>query len=287
MPDVPPKAWLRAISGSLAAVVALGAPVIAALGTQGPARIAFVALALAVLALVVAVLWLYLPDVDLPGRTIRSGPRGTRAIAITFDDGPDPVHTPRILDVLARHGARATFFCVGASVRQAPALARRMAREGHELGNHTFTHRLLPRAARADVEQEVADTQAAFVRIGLPRPRLFRAPKGFKSFFLPAVLRREGLRLVGWSRGVWDTDRPGAEVIARRAARALVPGAILLLHDGLAGRDRSQTVAALDAILAECARRELTCVTISQLLSSDSYSERTSTRRGTRLVSRP
>jgi peptidoglycan/xylan/chitin deacetylase (PgdA/CDA1 family) len=204
--------------------------------------------------------------VDLPGRTVRRGPRGKGRIALTFDDGPNGELTRVVLDVLATYEAKATFFCVGASARAQPALIRRMVDEGHEIGNHTLDHALLTRLSKAEVHREIEGAQAAIMAAGAPRPRLFRAPKGFKSLYLPGVLRDTGLRLVGWTRGVWDTDRPGVATIVRRATPALRDGHILLLHDGLAGLDRSQTALALRDILEHCRQRGLTPVTVAQLL---------------------
>jgi peptidoglycan/xylan/chitin deacetylase (PgdA/CDA1 family) len=253
---MPVRAWLRAV---LSVVLALGPPGgLVASGHPG--------WALAWLLVALAVAWHLLPDLDLPGRTVRRGPRGGGRIALTFDDGPNGEATRVILDVLAAHGAKATFFCVGEAARAQPGLVRRMVAEGHEVGNHTLGHALLPRLPRAAVRREVAGAQRALIDAGAPPPRLFRAPKGFKSVHLPATLRGAGLRLGGWTRGVWDTVRPGVAEIVRRARPALRDGHILLLHDGLPGLDRTQTALALGEILALCRRRGLTPVTVAQLL---------------------
>jgi len=264
---MPVRVWMR----SLALLGVLG---LSAWGLGRLARLGswFFGLATLIAVLLLAALlltaWMLLPDLDRPGRTLRRGPRGAGAIAITFDDGPNGGCTERVLEVLARHGARATFFCTGAAARRAPGLVRRLVAEGHEVGNHTLSHALLPRLSREATRREVVAATQELRRAGVPDLRLFRAPKGWKNRHLPAVLREQGLRLVGWTRGVWDTDRPGVEAIVRRARPALRDGAILLLHDGLPGEDRSQTAAALEGILTECRRRGLRAVTVGELTAS-------------------
>lgn len=267
---MPLKAWIRAVELALAGVIPLIACVAGANRTAGGARVAFTLGAVAIAAVAGYLMWLYLPDVDLPGRSPRRGRRAPKGeaprIAITFDDGPNGEHTEHILDVLKRHGARATFFCVGDAAVRYPELVRRMVSDGHVVGNHTLDHRKLAWCTRDEVARQLAGAQDALAAAGVPRPSLFRAPHGFKSPHLPRVLREQSLRMVAWSHGVWDTDRPGADVIARRALRHLGDGEILLLHDGLPGCDRFQTAEALDVILTECARRGLRTVTLPEML---------------------
>ena len=261
---MPWKVWRRSllVMGALGAIGVLVARL--ALKQHG-----FLAgmVALSAVAIGLLLAWMLLPDVDGPGRTLRRGARGRGRIALTFDDGPNGVQTAAVLDVLARHRARATFFCVGEAALAHPELLRRMANEGHCIGNHTMTHALLPRLRRRQTVREVEAAQAAITAAGVAPPLLFRAPKGWKNPFLPGVLREQGLRLIGWTRGVWDTDRPGIDIILRRSRRALRDGAIVLLHDGLPGADRLQTVMALEGILRECHRRGLSPVTVPELMT--------------------
>jgi peptidoglycan/xylan/chitin deacetylase (PgdA/CDA1 family) len=237
----------------------------AALHSHGAVRLLVLAVLTAAILFGLYCAWLYLPDVS---RAPRRGRRGRRRIALTFDDGPNGADTARVLDTLARHGARATFFCVGEAARRQPALVRRMVEEGHVVGNHTLEHRKLPWCSRAEVARQIDGAQAALIDAGAPPPTLFRAPHGFKSPHLPGALARQSLSLVAWTHGVWDTDRPGSAEIVRRSLGKLDDGVILLLHDGTLGADRSQTAEALDAILVECARRGLTPVTLPELLGS-------------------
>ncbi len=262
---MPWKAWRRALICTVAGTTPLFLLVRAGARASPPGRWLAAGGIVVLVGLATFLSWIYLPDVDWPGRTLRRLRRGTGRIAITFDDGPNGEHTESVLAVLRKHGARATFFLVGEAARKYPQLVARIAREGHVVGNHTFEHALLPWRSRAEVERQVRLTQDAIEAAGAPRPKLFRAPKGFKSRHLRRVLARESLRLCGWTRGVWDTDRPGVDVIVRRALASLSDGTILLLHDGLPGRDRSQTAAALDRILAECRRRGLEPVSLPEL----------------------
>lgn len=265
---MPWRAWLRAFVCVIVGAVPLIALLRASIQSSGWIFAASVTALLAWGGLITFVAWIFLPDVDRPGRTFRRRRRGGGRIAITFDDGPNADHTGGILDVLQKHQARATFFCVGAFARRHPELVARMVREGHEVGNHTLEHALLPRLPKDEVRRQLEGAQAAIMEAGAPRPRLFRAPKGFKSPHLGGVLRQLDLKLVGWTRGVWDTDRPGVDAIVRRATASVRDGAVLLLHDGLDGKDRSQTAQALDRILAICASRNLTAVTVGELMQA-------------------
>lgn len=277
---MPLHAWLQACAYGVLVALGLALPLLGALLLAGPLRL-LCALGFALLLLVALVaLWIYVPRVTLRGLQRLplvgprlapllgpcpyQGPRRSGRVAITFDDGPNGADTVAVLDALARHGARATFFCVGRAAAAQPELLRRMAAEGHEIGNHTHDHRKLTWLSAAAIARQIDDAQAAITACGVAAPRWFRAPHGFKAPALLPLLRARGLALVAWTHGVWDTDRPGAAAIARRAQGHLRSGEILLLHDG--GGDRSQTAAALEDLLRACAQRGLTAVTLSALL---------------------
>jgi peptidoglycan-N-acetylglucosamine deacetylase len=175
-----------------------------------------------------------------------------RIVALTFDDGPNPVATPRILDALGAEDVRATFFLLGRHVERWPALARRVAAEGHSLGNHGYHHRKLhdrgPGYVRVDLQ---LGTDAIVMATGVS-PRLFRAPHGFRSPWVNRIASGLGQRTVGWTLGVWDSDKPGADAIVERTVTGARPGSILLLHDGDgydADGDRTQTAAALPIVI--------------------------------------
>ncbi|HEU4988413.1 MAG TPA: polysaccharide deacetylase family protein [Gemmatimonadaceae bacterium] len=192
------------------------------------------------------------------GRALGRLPTDEREVALTFDDGPNPEATPRILDALADAGVHATFFVLGRHAERWPKLVCRLRDEGHAIGNHGYYHRKLhfktPRYVRDDLgrgSEAIADACGV-------RPRLFRAPHGFRSPWVNGVAASLGERVIGWSLGVWDSDRPGAEEIARRTVVGARPGSILLLHDGdgydPAG-DRLQTAAAVPRVITDLTAR--------------------------------
>jgi peptidoglycan/xylan/chitin deacetylase (PgdA/CDA1 family) len=180
-------------------------------------------------------------------------PTRERIVSLTFDDGPNPDATPRILDALAEADVKATFFILGKHAEQWPRIVERAANDGHQIGNHGWHHRKLhvrgPRYVRNDL---VAGTRAIEQACGV-EPRHFRAPHGFRSPWVTPIARALGQRTIGWTLGVWDSARPGADEIARRTVVGARPGSILLLHDGDGydeNGDRSQTADALPAIIS-------------------------------------
>ena len=157
-----------------------------------------------------------------------------REVWLTIDDGPDPEDTPRILDLLAAHGARVTFFVIGEKAAAHPGLVRAMAAAGHEVGHHTQTHPLgtFWHASPARVARELDECLAVLRTAGV-RPVRFRAPAGIKSLWLGPALAARGLKCVGWSaRGLERRRGADVEAVAGRLRRGLAPGAILLLHEG-------------------------------------------------------
>ena len=175
-----------------------------------------------------------------------------KVVALTFDDGPNPYATPLILDTLAEKGVRATFFVLGSHAERWPELVRRISFEGHQLGNHGYFHRKLQFKSPFYVSRDIRLGIRAIKRAGAPAPRYFRAPHGFRSPWTTPIARAYGERTVGWSLGVWDSDRPGVEAIVRRTLEGVAPGSIVLLHDGDGYNpdgDRMQTAAALPHII--------------------------------------
>jgi peptidoglycan-N-acetylglucosamine deacetylase len=186
------------------------------------------------------------------GRALGRLPTDERRVALTFDDGPNPDATPRVLDTLRAEQVPATFFLLGRHVEQWPGLARRVADDGHAIGNHGFHHDQLLWKRPADVREDLTFGTDAIVRATDSRPRFFRAPHGFRNPWVTPIANSLGQRTVGWTLGVWDSDRPGTGVIARRAIEGCRPGTILLLHDGDgydAAGDRLQTADALPRII--------------------------------------
>jgi peptidoglycan/xylan/chitin deacetylase (PgdA/CDA1 family) len=208
-------------------------------------------------------------------------------VALTFDDGPDPVFTPRILDVLDAHRARATFFVLGERAARHPDLVRRMHREGHTVGTHTQSHRLrFHFSSPARIQREVEDAVDVVTGILPVRPTLFRPPQGLRTPNFASGWRRvRGLTCVTWSVRGFDSRPTSAGAIIARVKRRLRPGAIIALHDGTGlggGSDRGPTLEALVAILAACASQGLRCVALGAQGTPISGADDTGDARGER-----
>ena len=199
-----------------------------------------------------------------------AGAGGAR-IALTLDDGPDPQITPRVLELLARHGARATFFCIGERVGAHRALARELIAAGHAIENHSQRHvahfsLLGPRRLRAEIE----GAQETIAGATGEAPRFFRAPAGLRSPFLDPILQRLGLQLASWTRRGFDTVERRSERVLGALTRDLADGDILLLHDGHAARTRAGAPVVLEVLprlLAALAAANLTPVTLREVLA--------------------
>lgn len=190
-----------------------------------------------------------------------------QAVSLTFDDGPHPEHTPRVLDMLDAAGAQATFFCIGAQVLRYPDVARSIVARGHRIENHTQHHYkhfslLGPKA----MEQEIVTAQRSIADTVGRAPQFFRAVAGLRNVFLQPILERHRLQLVSWTRRPFDTRCTDPQVVAQRLARGLRGGDILLLHDGahVARTTQGQAVAleALPAVLQALQRQGLRSVAV-------------------------
>lgn len=191
-------------------------------------------------------------------------------VALTFDDGPDPVYTPQLLELLQRYSARATFFVTGRRTQEYPHLVTRIAAEGHQVGNHGLEHKDYSSLPPEAVVAEVTQAGAMIQELTGKRPSVFRPPFGA---FAPAVvdlLEQQHYHLVLWT---WSTnsqdslDNPSTEEIASRILQGVKPGAIILLHDH--GGDRGPMVAAVDRVLAELGAQGYQFVTLDELLAKE------------------
>jgi peptidoglycan-N-acetylglucosamine deacetylase len=164
----------------------------------------------------------------------RSRVEGARCVALTFDDGPDPVYTPKLLDLLREKGVKATFFVVGKRADQYPEIVRRAWAEGHLVGNHTWSHNplfcfLMPHRLRAEIER---GTESIRRSCGF-RPRFFRSPVGLRHPLLAPYLETAGLEYISWSIRTLDTFTADSNVLAQRILKKAASGDIILLHDRL------------------------------------------------------
>jgi peptidoglycan/xylan/chitin deacetylase (PgdA/CDA1 family) len=194
-----------------------------------------------------------------------------KTIALTFDDGPDPVWTPRILDLLAKYHAKATFFVVGSRVNQNPGVAKRIVAEGHEIGSHTFTHTELAAAPAWRRNLEMTLTANAIAGATGYQTTLFRPPFGSEPSALTtsdyATLQQ--VAKLGYVTVLSDVDpkdwkRPGVPAIVKEATPQGGKGAIVLMHDG--GGDRAQTLAALDQLLPTLQKQGYKFTTVTEAI---------------------
>ena len=203
--------------------------------------------------------------------TINHGPRARPRVALTFDDGPDAEVTPRVLDALGRFGARATFFVIGRNLERNLPVARRVVAEGHELGNHSWTHSYFQNFYTAASHAQDIARNSALIRelTGTATEPLFRPPVGLKSPSLARAAHAQQLRVVAWSVHTRDTFSRDAASTAARALNRIQGGDIVLLHDGhdREGRHRRVAAEALPLILTGLRERGLECVTVSELLN--------------------
>ncbi len=218
------------------------------------------------LLLIAAVLW---PRGRILGPNLVRLPPAAAArneVSLNFDDGPDPEVTPRVLDLLDRHQARASFFCIGEKAAAFPELVREIARRGHSVENHSHRHaNTFAFYGLGRLRREVDAAQAAIAGITGRAPAFFRAPAGFRSPLLDPVMAACGLRYVSWTRRGFDTVHGNADMVLRRLTRGLGPGDILLLHDGASARARDGepvVLAVLPALLERLAAAGLQSVTL-------------------------
>jgi peptidoglycan/xylan/chitin deacetylase (PgdA/CDA1 family) len=192
-------------------------------------------------------------------------------ISLTFDDGPDPLVTPKVLDLLASHGATATFFCIGDRSREHADLCREIIRRGHGIENHSRRH--LPMFAllgMGGMRREIAAAQASITEAAGVAPRFFRPPAGIRSPLLDPVLHGLGLRLVNWTRRGFDT-RYQPQAVTAKLVGGLRAGDILLLHDGKSARTPSGTPVVLEVlprVLDAAAAAQLRPVTLHHAIDS-------------------
>ena len=194
---------------------------------------------------------------------------GKKVVALTFDDGPDKEWTSQILDILKRENIPATFFILGSKAANEREVVARIAAGGHDIGNHTTSHEILTMRSPKFIKSEVEQTNKTIENITGKKPTFFRSPHGFKSPFLGIILKRNNLKLIPWTKGIWDSDGGQANVLFERFSKFFDPLEILLLHDGvdhaLTSGGRKATVEVLPRIIEEYRRRNYHFVKIGEL----------------------
>lgn len=205
------------------------------------------------------------------GRTFTGAPAAKKQIALTYDDGPNDAHTLRLLEVLAKHEVRATFFLIGRYVQQRPEIAREVVRSGHVVGNHTFTHPLLIFKTDAEIREELRQCRQSLLDAIGEHSNLFRPPFGGRRPGTLRVARDLGLEPIMWNVTGYDWNGPPAAVIERKISNRVRGGAVILLHDGghkQMGADRSQTVLATDHLVSRYRGEGYEFVTIPKMMEN-------------------
>ncbi|WP_028963559.1 polysaccharide deacetylase family protein [Sulfobacillus thermosulfidooxidans] len=187
-----------------------------------------------------------------------------KVVAITFDDGPSPKYTPLILKTLSQYHAYGTFFVVGSEVKRFPGLVKDIARQGSAIADHGWSHLNLRRVGAQALWNDAAKTAQYVQSLGVPVVPFYRPPYGMVSTALLKTFGEHGYTVVLWSIDTRDWARPGIASIINKVATQVKPGSIILLHDG--GGNRSQTVAALNAILEQLTQMGYKMVTLPTLV---------------------
>ena len=203
---------------------------------------------------------------EFSGTFYMSGPEESRGIALTFDDGPSPRNTPQILDILDEYDVPGTFFLLGQEVEEHPWLVESIAREGHEIGNHSYTHRNFTTLDWAEVkENEIGRTGELIEDITGEYPRLIRPPYGDISDRQLELFSSESYQIVNWSVDVGDYELENQpELLLARAQLQLHGGAIVLMHDG--GGDRSSTIEFLPELIKMLEDEGFNFKTVSEII---------------------
>jgi peptidoglycan/xylan/chitin deacetylase (PgdA/CDA1 family) len=205
------------------------------------------------------------------GRTFTGLRRGSKQIALTYDDGPNDSHTLKLLEVLARHDVHATFFMIGRYVQQRPDIVREVARAGHVIGNHTSTHPLLIFESAAETRKQLMECRAALTNAIGEHSNLFRPPFGGRR---PATLRIAaglGFKTIMWNVTGYDWKAPPASQIEKRISRQMRGGDVILLHDGghrAMGADRAQIVIATDNLIRRYKDQGYEFVAVTEMMGA-------------------
>ncbi|HUJ93627.1 MAG TPA: polysaccharide deacetylase family protein [Terriglobales bacterium] len=219
------------------------------------------------------------PTAQWYGRTFTGLPRGSKKMALTFDDGPNDPYTLTLLEVLAGHNVKATFFLIGRYVEQRPDLAREIAKAGHVIGNHTFTHPLLIFQSAGEIKSQLQNCDRVLSEAVGSHSNLFRPPFGGRRPAVLRIARSLGFEPVMWNVTGYDWNAPSSEHIENKVANQARGGDVILLHDGshkAFGGDRAYTVTAADRIINRYRSEGYEFVTIPEMMKGAAVSHQPS-----------
>lgn len=190
-----------------------------------------------------------------------------KAVAFTFDDGPNPIYTPQVLEIFQEVQGKATFFMIGTQIEKSLETAKSVHEQGHEIGNHTYSHPHLPELSSEEVRREMQLTEELIQQVTGAKPKVYRPPYIDTSEEVAAITAGEfGYPAIGAVNGAaTDWEMPGVAHIVEKTREQICPGSILLFHDGF--DDRSQTVEAVRILAAELTAAGYRLVTVSELLA--------------------
>ncbi len=190
-----------------------------------------------------------------------------KAVAFTFDDGPNPLYTPQVLEIFREVQGKATFFMIGTQIEKSLETAKAVHEQGHEIGNHTYTHPHLPELSSEEVRRELQLTEELIRRVTGAKPKVYRPPYIDTSEEVAAITAGEfGYPAIGAVNGAaTDWEMPGVTHIVEKTREQVRPGSFLLFHDGF--DDRSQTIEAVRILAAELTAAGYRLVTVSELLA--------------------
>ncbi|MEO5936678.1 MAG: polysaccharide deacetylase family protein [Terriglobales bacterium] len=211
------------------------------------------------------------PRSQVFGETFIGTPGQGKQLALTFDDGPNDPYTLQLLDLLAKHEVKATFFVIGSFVEERPKIVQRMFAEGHEVGNHTYSHPVLSLCDRGNVQDELSRCGEALKHVGITNAKLFRPPFGARRPATLRIAREMGYIPVMWSVTCYDWKATSAEQVEAHTVRGITGGDVILLHDGghkRMGTDRSHTVEATDRIIRRYKEQGFEFVTVSAMMGA-------------------
>lgn len=201
---------------------------------------------------------------------IKKGNEDEKIIALTFDDGPDEVFTPQVLDILKKNDVKATFFLVGENLKQNKEIVKRQFEEGHEIGNHTYTHINVAKSGYDKVYEEITKTQEEIKEITGVEPKLFRPPYRAMSRNMCDIIKNKNMNIILWSNlDPRDWSNPGVYSIVNTIESKVGNGNIILLHDYNNLRNsKSQTIQALESVIPYLKEQGYKFVTISELIEN-------------------
>lgn len=203
------------------------------------------------------------------GYVLWHGSRDKKEVALTFDDGPNPPYTNKILDVLKKYNVKATFFVIGKYAERHPHLIKRIFEEGHSIGNHTFTHKSIMRYSRKRAFYEIGTTYLLIRKWKKNTPLIFRPPYGEFNPMVYNIAEYFGYHIILWDSDGYDWTHLKAKSIVYYVFRKLKKGSIILLHDG--GGDRNETVIAVSTIIETLKKKGFKFVTIPELFIKQEY----------------